>query len=556
MKDNEVVEDGLGMQPRKLCALMSKPLPETHESVRPAPSTRNSWSNYDPTEEIERLERKISDLRALPPVNTPIRPVVQQLARVLQNVAQEEPFEADTIFLHISQISDALRNLLNLQASRKETRHRLLQRFVHRFFVELVCRQPQDTWPPSLVAALVNLALGTKQRVDREILTPSLQKALLHRVFENETEQRFIEAIFETIAGTTLDTRQMLVQYFEVRYEWLQYRIRTTECDVCCELRTGAEMCSSVCGHTVCGECLDGDVTGALSACHQCRNPEPFWLGPGFLKNVGRLLASQQDVQDTPEDRLLLSKLSAIGLARFAVRALAMQLMEQYDSEGGGVGPTPSALAVTQFLQTSGHEDSRNWCLSVIRRHGGSTYLDGLLRNAAELIPWFEPQCEIETVETVHLPFDPFSDKRDRHAFQVYVHAVGELTPGVLTGQYNMDALSALKQGVGSRTLLGILFTAVYCSVVQVPTVIIPEKVSRIFRSFDMPGCSRFARGLTDNFTELPPSLPTARSLLVVNAEGGEAKLISSLVRIQVLVHVARLGLSLPRSWYVEALRE
>jgi hypothetical protein len=191
-------------------------LPVYHMAV----SYRSQWgrsSIRDPTVDIANLEREIDELESKPAVNTPIRPVVQQLARVLQNVHSREPFEADTIYLHVSQISEALQTLLMRQAGKNAIRQKLLQRFAHRFFVELVCRQPQDTWPPSLVAVLVDLAFGTTDRLDRGVLTPSLQKALLHRVFQDEHEQSFTETVVATAANLSIEARLLLVQYFEDR---------------------------------------------------------------------------------------------------------------------------------------------------------------------------------------------------------------------------------------------------------------------------------------------------------------------------------------------------
>lgn len=310
-------------------------------------------------------------------------------------------------------------------------------------------------------------------------------------------------------------------------------------------------MCHSVCKHAVCTRCLESDHTGALNTCHQCRHEEPLWQGPQYLANVARLLLLGDDECEADGKHMLVSKLSTVGLTRFAVRNYAHALMRQYDAAGDSDGEPSLPGSVSDFVQSCESDDVRMWCLTVIRRRGGSSYLNGFLRSNGANIPWFQPKCAVATAETLKLPFDPFADKRDQRVYQVYAHAVFSLTPAVINGDYNMDEVKALKHGISAATVLPILFSAVHCSISQIPGIALPGKVARVFSSFDMTGCSSFASGLMNNFADLPPDLATVRALLVPDGDGGEAKLMSSLLRVQVLTNIVRLAVSMPRSWYV-----
>jgi len=521
---------------------------------------RGQWYKYMPgyrstedcAKEVTKLEGELSRVLSSAPVNSRVVPVIMKLARVLQNVNEMPPFEADSIFLHVANMTRGLRDLMPRQA---EFRCVLVQRFVHRFFVELVCRMPQDAWPDSLVTAMVDLAFGTSDRLTAGVVTPSLQKALLHRVFGDDSKHRF-RFLERTVASATrmsLETRHLLVHFFQDKFQWLRHETASKfTCDSCWEDRSAVEMCRSTCGHATCARCLEMN-NDAFGVCHQCRNSTPVFQGSLFLKNTSKILSLDDSTVEESGGNMLIGKLAATGLARLVVHTHALEIMRVADNGVDTVFDVEAvdgrfAKVAADFVVTAENREISDYCLAVIRRRGGSNYLLNLIRNANHLIPWFKPQMSIVTIESVKLPFDPFLGVVDEHTLAIYSNAVLSIPPSIVAGHVNMDEVKALSMTVTSDMMIPILFSSVHCTVAQTLERNLPKAAITAFTSFDMQGVSVFARGLTSNFENIP--LPSAREVLVCDPRGGEQAVVSSLLRVQVLTHIVRLAQSMPRSWY------
>ena len=472
------------------------------------------------------------------PVDSKIRPVARLIDQVLKEIQTNDPFEADTIYHQLTLLAKALQGFFPRKWN-GEVRLDLLRRFTNRLLVEVICRQPPETWPASLVTCVASIALGTCGRLPAGVSTSGLQKALLHRV--SESEARFASSLAKASRGMSLQSQRLFALFSEDQSQWQQQRTGRIECPICFEPRQLTAMTKSVCGHDLCAECLSDGGVGVDEKCHTCRHPAPLWKGHQYLANAGSMLATPGTSEGDGDAVQFLEHLKTVGLVRCVVRQYAVDVMRTFEAAGSS-----KPGAIVDFVGTTRTQELQVYFFKTILHEGGSSYLLALLRDDRKLVPWFEPKCALSSRDPPKLPFDPFAARSPTHT-QWCV----QLIPFVLTGSPNLQELDFMNRANPPiDRLLPVLFGAVFCMIATTPDI--PDQAA-LCDHLALLGLNRFtgfAKGLCSNFSSMPASFRSTRRLLVCDRRAAAPLLLSNLLRVQALTHLACVAHRLPGSWF------
>ena len=484
--------------------------------------------------------------------------IIVKMQSLLRTIHKKLPFEVDVVFLLAAKLYEAVGALLSNEGI--AYRATMVRRYLQRFFVELLCTQKTATWSQKLVQAIADIALGTSARLPRGVLSPPLQRSLLHAMLSSRTtESMFNRCLIDPVSASNMDSRIMFTQFCEDCWQWQKYVNTQAECSICFEVKGSEDIATSKCRHVVCADCSE-DLAGE---CPICRTTNPKWLGLKTIACLPDIVGS--GMLDDLGENTVLDRLRAIALTRYHVRSHAQKILAALEAQLNSPASEDAAeIEMNDFFMQTQCEGARLLLLRTIWRQGGAGVLDAMVEQSRRqrFLPWFIPK--VETVEdVVQLPFDPFVTAKNPVQHEEYTRMCLKIGTCVLDGSFREADLKLL-QTKRPEQVMATLFTAAYAPLSSIePTQPFDEthplmKNARkcIDRAYSPFLSQPFLLGLCADFTWLPPRCTLARSLFHARSHNSSSARLSSLIKMQVVTQLVALAEARTVSWFAALLRE